>query len=90
MCGSNVFWSYDENTKTLSLTGNGKVRSRTMLLNGKELVLGEKFHQLAHTHPQAEFFADLCGYLSRGFARELDKRKDHKGDVSLKLRTRLL
>ena len=25
MCGSNVFWSYDENTKTLSLTGNGKV-----------------------------------------------------------------
>ena len=23
------------------LTGNGKVRSRTMLLNGKELVLGE-------------------------------------------------
>ena len=37
-----------------------------------------------------EFFADLCGYLSRGFARELDKGKDHKGDVSLKLRTRLL
>ena len=24
-----------------ALTGNGKLRSRTMLLNGKELVLGE-------------------------------------------------
>ena len=24
-----------------ALTGNGKMRSRTMLLNGKELVLGE-------------------------------------------------
>ena len=24
-----------------ALTGNGKIRSRTMLLNGKELVLGE-------------------------------------------------
>ena len=30
-----------KDAEVYALTGNGKLRSRTMLLNGKELVLGE-------------------------------------------------
>ena len=33
-----------------ALTGNGKLRSRTMLLNGKELALGEN-DELPELHP---------------------------------------
>ena len=45
---------------------------------------------LGHDVTLDQFFAYLCSYLSRGFASQLNKRKDHECDVSLELRTGLL